>query len=134
MSLSSRRRAQTSPVAALTALFVVCAAISGYATVLDDSLPTTDRDLAPATLSNVESTLADDSGVVAVSRLSDALDACPDGFSCRIVVAVDGDRRAVGPDSPTDADADADADSTRVSVRVEPGRVGFGTLRVEVWR
>ncbi|POG57296.1 DUF7285 family protein [Haloferax marisrubri] len=132
MSPSSRRRAQTSPVAALTALFVVCAAISGYATVLDDSLPTADRDLAPATLSNVESALADDSGVVVSSRLSDALDACPDGFSCRVVVAVDGDRRAVGPDSPTDADADAD--STRVSVRVEPGRVGFGTLRVEVWR
>ncbi|WP_455737515.1 DUF7285 family protein, partial [Haloferax volcanii] len=24
--------------------------------------------------------------------------------------------------------------STRVTVRAEPGRVGFGTLRVEVWR
>ncbi|ELZ73084.1 hypothetical protein C457_03956 [Haloferax prahovense DSM 18310] len=130
MSPSSRRRAQTSPVAALTALFVVCAAISGYATVLDDSLPTAERDLAPATLSNVESALTDDSGVVVSSRLSDAFDACPDGFSCRVVVAVDGDRRAVGPAAPTDADAD----STRVSVRVEPGRVGFGTLRVEVWR
>ncbi|WP_049918243.1 DUF7285 family protein [Haloferax denitrificans] len=130
MSPSSRRRAQTSPVAALTALVVVCAAISCYATVLDDSLPTADRDLAPATLSNVESALADDSGVVVLSRLSDARDACPDGFSCRVVVAIDDDRRAVGPDAP----ADADADSTRITARVEPGRVGFGTLRVEVWR
>ena len=69
MSPSSRRRAQTSPVAALTALVVVCAAISCYATVLDDSLPTADRDLAPAALSNVESTLADDSGVVVVGLL-----------------------------------------------------------------
>ncbi|WEL28848.1 Putative pilin/flagellin [Haloferax volcanii] len=101
-------------------MLVVCAAISGYATVLDESMPTADRDLAFATLSNVESALEDDSGVVVLSRLSDARDACPDGFSCR----------AVGPDAP----ADADTDSTRVTVRAEPGRVGFGTLRVEVWR
>ncbi|ELK49964.1 hypothetical protein D320_17830 [Haloferax sp. BAB-2207] len=111
-------------------MLVVCAAISGYATVLDESMPTADRDLASATLSNVESALEDDSGVVVLSRLSDARDACPDGFSCRVVVAVDDDRRAVGPDAP----ADADTDSTRVTVRAEPGRVGFGTLRVEVWR
>ncbi|WP_430639268.1 DUF7285 family protein [Haloferax volcanii] len=130
MSPSSRRRAQASPVAALTALLVVCAAISGYATVLDESMPTADRDLASATLSNVESALEDDSGVVVLSRLSDARDACPDGFSCRVVVAIDDDRRAVGPDAP----ADADTESTRVTVRAEPGRVGFGTLRVEVWR
>ncbi|ELZ91814.1 hypothetical protein C440_15919 [Haloferax mucosum ATCC BAA-1512] len=130
MSPSSSCRAQTSPVAALTALFVVCAALSCYATVLDRSLPTTDRDLAPATLDNVESALADDTGTVNLSRLSAAPAACPDGYSCRVVVAVDDERRVVGPDAPTDADSD----STRVSVRIEPGRVGFGTLRVEVWR
>ncbi|AFK18431.1 hypothetical protein E6P09_06585 [Haloferax mediterranei ATCC 33500] len=127
---SSQHRAQTSPVAALTALFVVCAALSGYATVLDRSLPTADRDLAPATLENVESTLADDTGTVNLSRISSAPAACPDGYSCRIVVAVDDERRVVGPDAP----AGADSESTRVSVRIEPGRVGFGTLRVEVWQ
>ncbi|WP_411965624.1 hypothetical protein [Haloferax sp. YSMS24] len=129
MSPSSPRRAQTSPLAALTALVVVCAALSGYATVLDKSRPTADRALAPATLDNVESFLADDTGVVDSDRLSTAHSACPDGYTCRIVVAADDERRVVGPDAPTDADSD----STRVSVRVAPGVVKFGTLRVAVW-
>jgi hypothetical protein len=130
MSPSSRRRAQTSPIAALTALVVVCAALSGYATALDRTHPTTDRDLAPATLDSVESTLADDTGVVDLSRLSTARAACPDGYTCRVVVAVGDVRRVVGPDAPTGADGT----STRVSVRTAPGTVGVGTLRVEVWR
>ena len=130
MSPSSPRRAQTSPVAALTALVVVCAALSGYATVLDSSRPTADRALAPATLDNVESTLTDDAGVVELRRLSTVRSACPDGYSCRITVAAGDERRVVGPDAPTGADSDA----TRVSVRIAPGVVRFGTLRVGVWR
>ncbi|KAB1197026.1 MULTISPECIES: hypothetical protein [Haloferax] len=130
MSPSSPRRAQTSPVAALTALVVVCAALSGYATVLDRSHPVADRALAPATLDNVESFLVDDAGVVELRRLSTARSACPDGYACRIVVAAGDERRVVGADAPTDADGD----STRVSVRTAPGHVRFGTLRVEVWR
>ncbi|KAB1192203.1 hypothetical protein GJR96_01590 [Haloferax sp. MBLA0076] len=129
MSPSSRRRGQTSPVAALTALVVVFAALSGYATVLDRAHPTADRDLDSATLAAVESALTDEMGVVELSRLSDARSACPDGYSCRIVVAVDDVRRVAGPPSPTGADGSV----TRVSVRTEPGRVGFGKLRVVVW-
>jgi hypothetical protein len=130
MSLSSRRRAQASPVATLTALVVVCAAISGYATVLDRSAPATDRDLTSATLDRVESSLTDETGVVELSRLTAVGEGCPDGYTCRVVVAVDDERRTIGPDAPSGV---ARA-STRVSVHIEPGRVGFGTLRVEVWR
>ncbi|ELZ74326.1 hypothetical protein KU306_08295 [Haloferax larsenii] len=131
MSLSSQRRGQLSPTSALVGLVVVCAAVSGYAAVLDRSLPTADRDLAPSTLTAVESALADDSGVVEVSRLSAGLDACPTGYSCRLVVAVGDERRVAGAEVPEGTTTDTA--STQVSVRSEPGHVGFGTLRVEVW-
>ncbi|WP_396610432.1 hypothetical protein ACH9L7_09235 [Haloferax sp. S1W] len=134
MSLSSQHRGQLSPMSALVALVVVCVAVSGYATVLDRSLPTPERNLAPATLDAVESALSDDAGIVEVSRLPAALDACPDGYSCRLVVAVDDERHVGGTDaSPTDVPHSADSATTQVSVRTHPGRVGFGTLRVEVW-
>ncbi|MFC7204371.1 hypothetical protein ACFQJC_12660 [Haloferax namakaokahaiae] len=132
MHSSSSRRAQLSPLSALTAFFVVCAAITGYATVLNDARPTSERNLGETTLSAVESSLEDDTGVVALPDESASVSSCPDGYSCRVVVAAGDHRRVIGATDPVPTDADRA--TTRVSVRVAPGDVRFGTLRVEVWK
>ncbi|WP_410765428.1 hypothetical protein [Haloferax sp. DFSO60] len=132
MHSSSSRRGQLSPLSALTALFVVCAAISTYALVLDDSSPTAERNLGETTLSAVESELEDDTGVVSLPDHSSPLASCPDGYSCRAIVAAGDSRRVLG--ATGSAPASADRATTRVSIRVAPGDVRFGTLRVEVWQ
>jgi hypothetical protein len=100
--------------------------------VLNDARPTSERNLGETTLSAVESSLEDDTGVVALPNESTTVSLCPDGYSCRVVVAAGDQRRIVGASDP--APADADEAATRVSVRLAPGDVRFGTLRVEVWR
>lgn len=132
MPLSSSCRGQVSPLSALVALFVVCAAVSGYATTIDHATPTQDRQLADATLSAVETALEDDVGVVSLPENTSNLPSCPDGYSCRVVVAVDDQRRVLGSSGPVPHRADSA--ETRVSVRVSLGEIRFGTLRVEVWK
>jgi hypothetical protein len=130
VSRSSTRKGQTEPTAALVAVFAVCVGIGLYAGSLDGVLAGDDRSRAVAepTLGRVHGALSPD-GVTDPASLTDALDAGPDGYHLAVSLAANGDRWRVGPAAPETA-----ATAARpVSVRVAPGVVVAGTLRVEVW-
>jgi hypothetical protein len=134
MSSSSTRegRGQASPLAALAAVFAVCAGVSIYATALGGVVPTDEpHDVADETLSRTYAAVSE-GGVVTPSALDDALDAAPSGRRVAVGLAADGERWAVGPD-PTSSDR-VDVASRVVGVRLGPGRVVRGRLRVAVWR
>lgn len=123
------RRALASPPAALVALAAVCLALSLYASTLAGVLPTADRDLASPTLRRVHDAVSV-AGVAAPSRLDAGLDAGPTGYHLRVTLRTADDRWVVGTRPPSPR---VDAASRSVSVRVSPGRVRSGRLRVEVW-
>lgn len=122
-------RAQTSPVAALAALFAVCAGVSLYATVLGGAIPVVDRGVADPTLDRVRDG-ASDGGVVAPARLAEARDRGPAGRRLNVSLAADGREWHVGPAVPPRVTDRADR---LVSVRLGPGRVEPGRLSVAVW-
>ncbi|GAA0653066.1 DUF7285 family protein [Salarchaeum japonicum] len=123
---SSSGRAQAEPLVALVCVAVLCAALAGYATAYDRSLPTADRDLAPPVLAAATDTLLV-RGVARPDRLDDAR---LDIARSVTVTLTTGDRTwTTGPNPP----AEADAASRPVAVRVAPGDVRFGRLRVVVW-
>lgn len=123
-------RAEMGPLPALVATVVVCAALALYATGLYASFPeSTDPRVAEPTLERAATALAPD-GVVDPDRLSDALSSTPAGYESAFVLSTGDDRWRVGPASPPDA-----ATAARpVTVRIAPGVVVDGRLRVEVWR
>ncbi len=130
MSRSSARRAQVEPLAALAAVLVLGVALGAYVGALDAALPDpTDRNRAEPALRRATDALRPD-GVARPARLRTATDAGPAGYRANVTLAA-GDRRwAVGPSPP----ASADTAARRLPVRVAPGRVRSGRLRVEVWR
>ena len=138
-------RAQSSPVAALAALFAVCAGVSLYATVLAGAVPVVDeRSAAGPTLDRVADA-ASDGGVVAPDRLAATLDRGPAGRRLNVSLVVDGRAWYVGPAIPAARSAAAnradgagganrvDRAGRLVSVRLAPGRVEPGRLSVAVW-
>ncbi|MDS0297961.1 hypothetical protein NDI76_04335 [Halogeometricum sp. S1BR25-6] len=132
-------RAQASPVAALAALFAVCAGVSLYATVLAGAVPVVDeRSTAGPTLDRVADA-ASDGGVVAPARLAEARDRGPAGRRLNVSLAADGREWGVGPAVPGDSSDAADRTNRvdragrLVSVRLAPGRVEPGRLSVAVW-
>ncbi|MEE6211228.1 hypothetical protein U3A55_13865 [Salarchaeum sp. III] len=123
---SSSARAQADPLVAVVCVAVLCVALAGYATVYDHSLPSADRDLAPPVLATTTDALRV-GGVVRSDRLDAALTGTSHAVNATLVA---GNRTwTVGPAPP----ADADAASRPVPVRVAPGDVRFGRLRVVVW-
>jgi hypothetical protein len=122
------RRGQVEPTAALACVFAVGVGLSLYGAILGDALPTADRDLAEPTLRRVADELCV-GGIASPDRLHDARRAGPSGYALNVSVRVGGRRWAVGPIPPPRADEAA----RRVSVRIGPGRVRPGALRVEVW-
>jgi len=131
MSRSSDR-ATTEPLAALVAVFAVGVGLALYAGVLDDAFDTLNRDrnVAAPTADTVEQRLSS-AGVVDPARIDVALDAIPAGYHGSVTVTVsDGGRWNAGPTAP----AGVDTDTRTVSVRVAPGTVRRGRLRVRVWR
>lgn len=136
MSRSSSRkpttseRAQTGPLPALAATFVVGAALVLYASGLYAAFPgPTDSRVAEPTLRRATTAIVDD-GVVRPDDLADARSSAPDGYDAAYVLVAGDDSWRVGPASPPDA-----ATATRpVSVRIAPGVVVAGRLRAEVWR
>ena len=126
---TGRRRAQVEPLAGLAALFAVCVGLSTYAIVLADAGAPSERELAEPTLAAVDDAVTSQ-GVVQPERLGRATEHAPSGGRLNATVAA-GDRRwTVGPRPAVDGDRA----SRRVSVRVGPGHVYVGRLRVVVWR
>lgn len=123
-------RAQTGPLPALAATVVVGAALALYASSLYGAFPaSSDPRVAEPTLQRAAEAVVVD-GVVRPDDLASALDAAPANYETAVVLVADDERWRVGPASPPDA-----ATATRpVSVRVAPGVVVPGRLRVEVWR
>jgi hypothetical protein len=109
---------------------VVGAALALYASSLYGAFPDpADPRVAEPTLQRAVEELATD-GVVRPGDLADARPTAPDGYEAAFVLSTDEDRWRVGPASPPDA-----ATASRpVSVRVAPGVVVTGRLRVVVWR
>ncbi|WP_026190264.1 DUF7285 family protein [Halomicrobium katesii] len=129
MSRSSAR-GQVEPLVALVAVAAVSLALSLYAGVLGDALPSQrDRELPETTLAAVDDHLAP-AGVVEPRRVSDAVDAGPSGYHTNVSVTADGRQWQAGPVAPDDAGTA----SERVSVRTRPAHVDAGRLRVAVWR
>jgi len=128
MSRSSARRGSVEPIAAIAALFAVTAGLGLYAGVLDDVRPTSDRDVATPTLDRVHER-ASDLTVVDPDAIDAARRAGPDGYRVNVTMWTDSRRWTAGPVPP----ARADRASRSVSVRLAPGRLRAGRLRVEVW-
>lgn len=121
---------QTEPLPALAAVMVVCLALGLYAGVLDD-LPVESEDsgsVADPAIERIEHSLSR-GGVVRPSRLSDP-PAGPDGYRTNVTLTTARRVWHAGPTPPASVGENA---SRRVSVRLGPGRVSPGTLRVVVW-
>lgn len=131
MSRSSTRRGQTAPIPALVAVLAVCLGISLYAGVLADAVPERDRDLAGPTLDRVADGLTE-TAVARPGRLSSAVERGPDGYDLRATLTAGGERWSVGPAPPESGDADEA--SRGLPVRLGPGEIVPGRLRVVVWR
>ncbi|WP_440991020.1 DUF7285 family protein [Haloarchaeobius baliensis] len=117
------------PTAALVAVFAVAVGLTLYAGALD-SLPADEssRRVAEPTLSRIHENLTE-TGVADPTDLNDSLAAGPAGYQVAVTLAADGERWRAGPAAPPTA-----ATAARpVSVRLAPGVVVSGRLRVEVW-
>ncbi|WP_117592221.1 DUF7285 family protein [Haloprofundus halophilus] len=131
-------RAQTDPTTALVAVFAVVVSLSLYAVVFDGARPSEARALADPTLERVTSELTEDA-VVDPAALDGTRGAAPDGYSLNVSLAVGERRWTVGPPVPTEWARAArrpgfDEAARRPSVRLRPGVVRPGRLRVAVWR
>jgi hypothetical protein len=124
----SADRAAVEPLVALSAVLVLGVTLSVYAVGVERALPgSDDRALAGPTLEAATDQLTRN-GLVRPTRL-DASAVAPPGHELRVELRVDGQSWTDGPPAPRSART-----ATRqVSVRVGPGQVRPGRLRVEVW-
>jgi hypothetical protein len=130
MSSSSARRGQVEPTAALAAVFGVVVGLGLYAGALGDVMPDrTDRALADPAVERVHDALTGEQTAADPNRLSAALAAGPDRYRINVTLTVATERWSAGP-TPPDA---TDAATRETGVRLAPGRVRAGVLRVEVW-
>ncbi|PSP86198.1 hypothetical protein BRC83_01560 [Halobacteriales archaeon QS_1_68_17] len=113
----------------MVAAVVVGAGLTIYAVAADSALPATGgRDVAGTALDRAYAAI-ETAGVVDPGDLRNAIETAPSGYRLNATLTAGERRWAVGPIPPETAD---DA-SRRVGVRVEPGRVISGRLRVTVW-
>jgi len=131
MSRSSGR-GQVEPTAALVVLLAVSGAVSAYAVALDgvSAERRADRALADPTLDRVTGVLVT-GGIAAPTRTERAHHAGPDGYRLNVTVAAAGRRWHAGATPPRGATTDVAGRA--VSVRLAPGRIRSGRVRVEVW-
>lgn len=125
---SPRERAQTEPIAALVALFAVCAGLALYAGVAAEATPSAEPDAAEPALERL-STVAVEDGAVDPEDLPDPDAIVAGGREARITLEYGSAASYAGPEPPEDA-----ARASRpVAVRFEPGVRRPGRLIVEVW-
>lgn len=123
-------RAQASPTAALVAVAMVGIALSLYATVFAGVVPTAERELAEPTLSRVHDTVAP-AGVLEPASLDAGLNVGPTGRELRIELRTDERLWSVGAPL-SNVCAQTETASRQVPVRMAPGRVRVGWLRVVI--
>lgn len=128
---NKRTRGQVEPLAALVAVFAVGVALSAYAGVVSDVLPTPDRNVADPTVERVHEAVTT-AGVAVPERLPKAITAAPDGYRLNVTLTAAGRRWHAGP-TPPSVDSDADSAARAMSVRIDPGRIRPGRLRVVAW-
>lgn len=123
-------RASTQPVAALVAVVTICLALSSFAIGLEGALRSADRDpgVATPTLDRVIETLRI-GGVVEPANVPDGPAAGPDGYEVNVTVTVGNRTWQAGRTVPQSSETA----TAPVSVRVGPGSVVPGRIRVEVW-
>ncbi len=126
-------RAQTEPIAAIVAVFAVCLGLLLYTGILGSAMPSSERTLAPTTLSAVQGNVASN-GIVRPDRLGDGASATPDGYRLNVTLSTGAQKWYEGPTPPRNPAADTDAATATVSVRIAPGDVRPGTVRVVVWK
>jgi hypothetical protein len=133
--LPENSRGLVEPFAALAALFAVCVGLSMYAVVLADAgaVGESERDVAAPTLTAVHDAVTV-GGIVLPARLDRALAERPTGLRLAVVLRTADRRWTVGPPLPAATDRTSQAQAQRpVSVRLGPGRLDVGRLRVVVW-
>jgi len=128
---SVSERGQASPTATLVAVAAVGLGLSLYATVVTGVVPTADREVAEPTLSRTHDAVAP-AGVASPDRIEAAVSAGPTGWSVRVELRA-GSRYWAAGDAPA-PDADTQSSGRRVPIRITPGRVESGWLRVVVHR
>ncbi len=125
---ASRRRATTEPIAALAAVFAVCAGLTLYVTTFDATVPP-DREANPAEAALTEiHDRATVMGTATPDRFEQSANAVGD-HRMNATLTVDDRQWSVGP-PPSDGRNEAVRD---VPVETEGGDVRSGTLRVVTW-
>ena len=147
-SSAPERRGQASPTAALVAVAAVGLGLSLYATVFAGVAPTADRNVAEPTLSRVHDAVAP-AGVADPDRLDGAAGEnaagageagaseagmVPEGWSLAVELRTDTERWSAGDFPASTAGNGGQSAGRRVPVRVAPGDVRSGWLRVVVRR
>lgn len=148
------RRGQASPIAALVATFAVIVGVGLYAGVVADLDRNGDDRTAETTAETLQRTAAGGDVVDSEELRAAATDPAvtPAGFESNATLALggsgDGNRNggwSVGP-TPPDGASGTDRGSEKrdgvdvqradrtVAVRIAPGEIRRGTLRVRVWR
>lgn len=129
MSRWSARRAQTEPLAALSAVLVLGLALALYADALDAAAPIpADPGVADAALQRVHEAVTD-GAVARPDRIDDGLTAVPHGYEANVTIDAGGHRWSAGPTPPEDASAAR----RRVAVALDRWTVRTGRLSVVVW-
>ncbi|PSQ33527.1 hypothetical protein BRD09_00625 [Halobacteriales archaeon SW_10_68_16] len=126
----SSGRGQFEAVVALVAVLAVSAGLVAYAETLATALPgEPERATAETALDRVHRTLRV-AGVARPDRLHRAGDVAPDGWRLNVTLSTRRGRWTRGP-APPDEGLCA---GRRISVRVAPGELRPGRLRVVLWR
>lgn len=129
MPRSSARSGQTE-LAGLVAVLAVCLGLSLYAGVLDAAFPGGTDSTPARAAADRAADLARVGGVVRPGRLHRTLAAAPSGHRFNVTLRAADRGWSAGPATPDRATTA----TRRVSVRLVPGRVRPGRLRVALWR
>lgn len=125
----SARRGLVEPLVALAAVFVLGMALMVYGGVVGGlALPSEPDRSAAIEWARVEHALRT-GGIITPRRFAN-IPPAPSGISRRITITAGKHRWSRGPEGPPRADVH----SRQIPVRVAPGTVRPGRLRVEVWR
>lgn len=123
----SSARGYVEPIAALAAVFAVAIGLALYAGTLDSATEPDPRTVATTVLESLSKD-GETVGVLRPARLRAAR--VPAGWSANLTLVSPAGRWTTG-DVPPD---DARRASKRVAVRLGPGEVRPGRLRVAIWR